>query len=115
MSLPPRLETVAQGLLAASSASGEVTLDEIGEAIGTMAVSIDEVDALLTALERHGRRVVGPHGQRGERNLRVVLSAARDLAKALGRRPTIAELATRTRLSESDVRHALALGSVIGR
>ena len=78
-------------------------------------VSTDDVDALLTALEEAGREVAGPEGARGVKNLQRVIPAARALAVSLGRPPTLAELAAQTGLSEEDVRHALALGRVLGR
>jgi hypothetical protein len=113
--LPPKLEPIATKLLAESAASKTVTLDAMGEAIGLVAVSTEDVDALMTALERAGRRIVGPEGARGVGNLRRVIPAARALAAKLGRTPSLAELAAETGLGEDDVRHALALGRVMGR
>jgi hypothetical protein len=113
--LRPALAPVLAQLLAASEASRRVTLDELGDAIGVIVVSTDDVDALLSALEDAGRAVVGPEGQRGVQNLQRVLPAARELAVSLGRRPTLGELMERTGLSEDDLRHALALGRVMGR
>ncbi len=113
--LPPSLEPVLARLLAESSGARRVTLDEVGEALGVLAVSADDVDALLTALEAAGRRVVGPEGARGVEGLRRVIPAARQLTASLGRRPTVAELVERTGLSEAEVRRALALASVMGR
>lgn len=113
--LRPHLASILAALLASSEGAGEVTLDEIGEAVGVTAVSLEDVDALLVALEGAGRRVSGPQGARGVGNLRRVLPEARALAASLGRRPTLAELAARTGLSEEEVRHALALGRVMGR
>ena len=113
--LRPDLAPVLARLLADSERTRRVTLDELGEAIGVIAVSIDDVDALLTALEAQGREVVGPEGARGVGNLQQVLPAARALAASLGRRPTLAELIEKTGLNEADVRHALALGRVMGR
>jgi hypothetical protein len=115
MDLPPRLAPIVQALLRASTDSREVSLDAIGDAIGVVAVSTDDVDAIMTALEQEGRRVVGPEGQRGERNLRVVLAGVRALTASLGRKPTLREIVAHTSLSEADVRHALSLGSVMGR
>jgi uncharacterized protein YidB (DUF937 family) len=102
-------------LLADSAGTRKVTLDEIGEAIGVIAVSTDDVDALITALEKAGRAVVGPEGARGVGNLQRVLPVARALAASLGRAPSVTELAEKTGLSEEDVRNALALGRVMGR
>ncbi len=113
--LPSKLEPVLARLLADSEGSRSVTLDEVGDAVGVVPVATDDVDALLAALERAGRAVVGPHGQRGVGNLQRVLPAARNLAASLGRPPTLAELAAETGLTEEDVRHALALGRVMGR
>lgn len=109
------LARVLARLLVASERTRKVTLDEVGEAVGVLPVSTDEVDALLTALEKAGRTVVGPEGARGVGNLQRVLPAARELAARLGRRPTLAELTEKTGLSEDEVRHALALGRVMGR
>jgi hypothetical protein len=113
--LPPKLVAVAARLIAQSEASKQVTLDAIGEAIGVVAVSTDDVDVLLTWLEHAGRQVVGPEGARGVGNLQRVMPAARALATRLGRAPSLAELAAETGLAEADVRHALALGRVMGR
>ncbi len=113
--LPPRLVAVAARLIAESEDSKRVTLDAIGEAIGVVAVSTDDVDTLLTWLERAGREVVGPEGARGVGNLQRVMPAARALATRLGRAPTLAELVAETGLAEQDVRHALALGRVMAR
>jgi len=113
--LPSKLAPALARLLADSDASRSVTLDEVGEAVGLVAVSTDDVDALLAALEKAGREIVGPEGARGVGNLRRVLPAARALTASLGRPPTLTELARETELSEDDVRHALALGRVMGR
>lgn len=113
MSLRPPLEAVVNALLA--SHPHEVTLDAIGEALGTLAVSTDEVDAILSALEHRGRAIVGPEGARGAETLRAVLPAARALAASLGRKPTLDEIAARVGLPVERVRHAIALGRVMGR
>jgi hypothetical protein len=113
--LPPKLAEVASRLLADSEASRTVSLDEMGDAIGVLPVSTEDVDALMTVLERAGRRIVGPEGARGVGNLRRVMPAARALRAKLGRAPTIAELAAETGIGTDDVRHALALGRVMGR
>ncbi len=109
------LEESVAALLASSESSREVTLDAIGEAIGTRAVSHDDVDAIMRALEAKGRRVTGPEGGGGEERLRSVLAAARVLVAELGRKPTIAEIAARSGLSEDHVRHALSLARVMQR
>jgi hypothetical protein len=113
MALRPELDEVVRALLARHAES--VTLDAIGEAIGARAVSTEDVEAILTALETAGRAVVGPEGARGAETLRRVVPAARELAQSLGRKPTIEEIAAHIGLSAEQVRHALALGSVMGR
>ena len=113
MSLRPALQEVVDGLLVHHAQ--EVTLDEIGEALGTLAVTTDEVDAVLSALENAGRAIVGPEGARGAETLRAVLPAVRALAVSLGRKPTLDEIAARVGLPVERVRHALALGRVMGR
>jgi hypothetical protein len=113
--LRPGLDAVVKRLLTASEDGRAVTLDAIGEALGTEPVTSEEVDAIMTALEAKGRAIRGPEGARGAAALRLVLPAVRALAARLGRRPTLEEIATETSLTVDDVRHALALGSVMGR
>jgi len=111
--LRPALDSVVRELIARSAR--EVTLDEIGEALGALAASTDEIDAILSALEAAGRAIVGPEGGRGAETLRAVLPAARALAASFGRKPTIDEIAAHIGLPAERVRHALALGRVMGR
>jgi hypothetical protein len=109
------LEDVVDALMAESETSHDVTLDAIGDAIGTRAVSTDDVDAIMVALETRGRRIVGPEGGGGEERLRVVVTTARALVGELGRRPTVSEIAARAQMEERDVRHALFLSKVMQR
>lgn len=109
------LQSIVDALLAASASSGEITLDAIGEAIGARPITSEEIDAMITALEREGRNVVGPQGGDGEARLKAVVTAARALAPELGRKPTVSEIAARAGLSASDVHHALALLKVMQR
>lgn len=115
MSLRPELQAIVQSLLVASKDSREVTLDAIGEAIGTRAVSSPEIDAMIGALEIKGRKVVGPQGGDGEQQLKKVVLAARELAPVLGRKPTAAEIATHAGLTAEQVRHALELLTIMQR
>lgn len=109
------LVTIVDALLASSALSREVTLDAVGDAIGARAITPREVDAILSALEAAGRTVVSPEGGAGEAHLAKVLAAARALGPELGRKPTIAEIAARCGLSESDVRHAFELAKIMQR
>jgi hypothetical protein len=113
MPLRPALADVVTKLLAREPR--EVTLDAIGEALGTLAVSTEEIDAILTEIEAAGRTIAGPEGGRGAETLRAVLPAARALAASLGRKPSIDEIAARVGLPAERVRHAIALGRVMGR
>ena len=118
MKLRAELESVVASLLVASERSREVTLDAIGEAIGVRAVSTDDVEAILSALESRGRRVIAPNETGrggGEERLRTVVVTARGLTKELGRRPTIAEIASKSGLAEPEVRQALFLAQIIQR
>jgi hypothetical protein len=114
-SLPPSLREVFASLLAASEQTRVVELDAVGEALGVLAVSYDEIDALISALEAAGRSVQGPLGGGTEGRLKRVVEASRALSQENGRRPTLREVALRADLSEEQVRHALALLRVMQR
>ena len=114
MSLRPALRDVFERLRAAGADAGEVSLDAIGEGLSSMSVSLDEIDALLAALEAAGLRVVGPQGGDGEQQLQRVVDAARALSQS-GSRPTLTAIASRTGLSPDQVRQALALARVMQR
>lgn len=112
---PAEIEAVVAKLLAESEDTREVELDRIGEAIGFAVAGSDDVERVLEALEKQGRRVVAPEGGGGERKLGRVLEAARDLRTKLGRTPRASEIAAAAGISEEDVKHALDLARVIGR
>src|SRR5688572_20205385 len=107
------LQRVLDGLIASSEARGTVSLDEIGEALGTEVASADDVDAILAALEARGRTVVSPSAGDMKAHLRDVLAAARAIATRTGRKAKPAEIAQETGLAESSVRAALMLGRVM--
>jgi hypothetical protein len=109
------LQSIVDVLLASSADAGEVHLDEIGEAIGARAINSEEIDAIISALEAAGRKVVGPKGGAGEARLREVVAAARALGPELGRKPSVAEIAARSGLTADEVRHALALLKIMQR
>jgi hypothetical protein len=109
------LQAIVDALLAASTDARVVTLDALGEAIGARAITSEEIDAMLSALEAAGRKVIGPEGGAGEARLKEVVAAARALGPELGRKPTVGEIAARSGLSASEVHHALALLKVMQR
>jgi len=115
MSFRPSVQGVLSSLLAASEDSRSVSLDQIGEALGTLAVTADEIDALITALEGAGRHIESPSGAQGVERLQKVLVAARALKAELGRAPSTQEIASRSGLSLEAVGHALALAKVMQR
>lgn len=113
--MKPELQAVLDALLAESKDTSEVSLDALGEALGTNAISTDDVDEIMRALEGAGRKVIGPEGGGNEDRLKTVVSTARALVTELGRKPTVREIASRSGLAEEDVRHALALARVMQR
>jgi hypothetical protein len=109
------VEGFVDALLAGTNEGDVVTLDAIGEAIGTRLVTQDEIDAILTAVETRGRRVPSPESGRGEADLAQVIGAARTLRAELGRPPRPDEIAARTQIAIDDVKNALALVRIIQR
>jgi hypothetical protein len=109
------LADVVEALVRASEDAREVSLDAIGEAIGTRAASAEEIELVFSSLEARGRRIVGPEGGGGEERLKRVVHGARAFAAEHGRRATVAEIAAHTGLTELEVRHALALAKVMQR
>jgi hypothetical protein len=107
------LERVVNGLLA--DPKNEISLDELGAAIGGLAASTDEIDAVISALESKGRTVGTRTGKTGVAMLRTTLDAARALAEERGEKPTHADIAERSGLSVDEVRQALALARVMQR
>ncbi len=113
MKLRPELEEILRTLLAAG-ADG-MSLDELAEALGTTAVSHDEVDAMIQRLEEGGIDVQGPQAADLPAELGQVLTAARALDREIGRRPSAAEIAERSGLPLPVVRRALLYARVLGR
>ena len=113
--LRPELKVIVERLLQSSLHSGEVTLDAVGEALGVRAVTVDEVDTMILALEAAGRSVVGAGELQGEASLRAVISSIRALSGSLGRRPNPAEIAAHAGLTPEQVRHAEFVARVMQR
>ena len=111
----PPLRQVLDALLRGSEDRRALTLDEVGDALGVMAVTAQEIDVLLAELEAAGRKIEAPDGAHGESRLRVVLTAARELRAELGRTPRAEEIAVRASMPIEAVRHALALAKVMQR
>lgn len=114
-SLRAPLARIVERLLAEERAA--ISLDALGDALGDLFVTPDEIDAMVGALEAAGRQV-GDEDEdagRGIERLRGVLDAARALRAELGRSPTTVELIERTGLSPFAVQHALGLAKVMQR
>lgn len=115
MTLRPELARIVEALVAAAPPGEGVALDAIGDALGVLAVSQDEIDAMLDAIEAAGRRVMGPEGGNGEATLGVVLDVARALRLETGKAPTAPQIAAKAGLPVERVRHALALARVMSK
>ena len=109
------LQAIVEALLVASERSHAVTLDAVGQAIGSRSITSTEIDAMFAALAARGRTVTGPQGGAGEDRLKAVVTAARHLAGELGRPGSLNEVADRAGLSVVEVRHALTLLQVMQR
>jgi hypothetical protein len=109
------LRAIVDRLVASSAASRQISLDALGQAIGLQAVSYAEIDQMISAIEARDRRVEATTEGRGEEYLKLVIGAVRSLSGELGRRPSLSEIALRTRLSLDQVRHALLLARIMQR
>jgi hypothetical protein len=109
------LRTLLGAMLDRSRAEGSVTLDALGDALFEVSASVEEIDDFLGRFEGSGGVIDAPSGGGTSERLRVVLVEVRAFYTKEGRRPTLAELAERTGLPEEQIRHALALGRVMGR
>src|SRR5262249_28653699 len=107
--LRPELARILETLIEESEDTRFVGLDTLAAAIGTLAVSHDEIDAMLDALEPRARRVDSGASRA------AVVAAARRLKVELGRAPSPAEVAEASGLPLADVRHALAYVRVLAR
>lgn len=111
MALRPELRRVVDDLLARGRS---LTLDEVAEAIGELAISSDEIDELLSAVEaRTDVDATPPVGAR--ESLTRVLASARALKADLGRAPLPEEIAKHAGLSRDSVRLALLYARTLSR
>jgi len=109
------LQQVVSRLLAESAQERTIALDQIGDALGTLAVSTDEIDTILKQLEARGRSVVSPPGGGGEARLKRVVDAVRTLKQESVVRPTLSAVAARAQLSRDEVLGALFLLRIMQR
>lgn len=111
--LRPELLLVGRALLAVDAS--ELSLDHVGDAIGTLRVTPDELDALFDWLEAQGRSIGDPVGQPAAALLGEVLAVARSLRTELDRAPHPREIAERSSLSIAAVQRALWFARVLSR
>jgi hypothetical protein len=112
MTMREPVRAVLESLL--SRRQRAITLDELGDAIGAMSITGEEIGALIDALEGEGCSVAAEPGGDGAKALRQVLDVARTM-KASGRTPTAADIASATGLPLPRVHHALALARIMSR
>jgi Sigma-70 region 3 len=112
-SLRPELMLVAQALLALEA--DVLSLNHVGDAIGTLRVTPDEIDALFGWLEAQGRPIGDPVGKGAAELLGEVLAAARTLRGELGRAPQPQEIAERTALAPEAIQRALWFARILQR
>ncbi|HEU4582173.1 MAG TPA: sigma-70 domain-containing protein [Polyangiaceae bacterium] len=110
--LRPELQAIAGALI---EREGEISLDQIAEAIGTLRVTPDEIDALFSWLEARGREVGAPSGRAASALLHDVLRVARSLRLELGRAPHPREIAERSALPLDAVQRALWFARILQR
>jgi sigma-70-like protein len=111
--LRPELLAVAEAL--AGIPAPELSLDQIADAVGSMRISADEIDALFAWLEARGRVVGDPSGPGAAALLGQVLVVARGLRAELGRPPQPREIAERSALSLDAVQRALWFARILQR
>ena len=91
-----------------------ISLDELAEAIGAAAVTMQEIEAIFDALEAAGHAVEA-EPKNPPAVLGQVLSTVRSFSAISGRRPTVPEIAQHSGLSVGEVRFALLYARVLAR
>ena len=106
--------TILNVLLQETISAEVVSLDRVAEAIGAAAVTMQDIEAILDALEAAGRRVEAELKD-PPAALAQVLKAVRSFSAVSGRRPTLPEIAQGSGLSVGEVRFALLYARVLVR
>jgi len=106
----PAIDAIYQRLL--HHGSEELSLDRIGEVIGTIQISADEIEELFALLEKAGRQI-GTASPNIRQNLNVVLREARRLRSSLNATPDVTSIAQAAGLAPGEVRAALLYASVL--
>ena len=105
---------IVDRLLAVTVPGDEITLDTIGEGVGTAPISYEQIGAVIDALERAGRAIAEP-GIDVTHALKEVLSAARRAHQRGGPTPTVQELEQLTGLDRATILTALRFGDTLRR
>jgi hypothetical protein len=92
----------------------EIALDVVGDVIGAMRISQDEIEQLFARLEQTGFTIAVPT-RRLKEHLRPVLEHARRLKQQTNATPDVVAISRATGLSVAEVRAALLFASVMGR
>jgi len=111
--LRPELMSVARALAALEAEV--LSLDHVGDAIGTMRITPDEIDELFTWLEAQGRVIGDPIGSGSLELLGKVLGLARQMRTELGRTPRPEEIVAKSGLSLAAVQRALWFARILQR
>ncbi len=109
----PELRAVGEALL--RHPEEELSLDLIAEALGTLNVDSEEIDALFAFLEERGRRIGEGSIGKASASLAEVLRAARTLRAKLGRTPSAREIAEQSGVPLEAVRRALLFSQIVQR
>jgi len=108
----PLVAAIVERLLAQHH--GWVSLDSVAGAIGTAQVTLEDIEAVFTALEAAGR-CVESEPKNPPAALAKVLATVRSFSAVSGRRPTLPEIAQHSGLSLGEVRFALLYARVLVR
>jgi hypothetical protein len=112
MPLRPELVAVVESVVA--SGASRISLDALSEAIGAMAIALEEIELLISEIESRGI-TVGDDAPPAMTHLPQVLGAARTLRAEFGRTPTSSEIAERSGLRVEEVRVALFAVTILQR
>ena len=113
--LPANLAALVEAILAKAGDRTHIALEEVADAIGVRAISSDEIEAILHALEGAGRVVDMDDASPLREHLKTVLKAARLWVTEQGRKPSPSDIAEKAGLPLETVRRALALARVLQR
>lgn len=108
-----RADVLAVGQRLVAAGRPVLSLDEIAEALGAIAIDSDEIDQLFAFLEARGVTVGDPTLGPASAALPKVLASARALRSELGRTPTVAQIAQHSGLDEAATRRALLFAQTL--